>query len=74
MYSSKSVTPGKYKEIMHTADSVLNVQDIENYAKTIGDNVRVVKIEGGVHDLILSNEKARNSTFAEMTSFIKQIA
>jgi len=74
MYSDKSVPPGRYQKTMHSADSVLNVQDIETYADTIGDNVSKVKIKGGVHDLLLSNEKARNNTFAEMTRFIKQIA
>lgn len=74
MYSSKSVTPGKYQKSMHTADAVLNVADIKKYADGIGQNVRKVEIEDGVHDLILSNEKARKKTFAEMTKFINQLA
>lgn len=73
MYSSKSVTPGNYIKEMHNADSVLNVVDIEKYADKIGKNVRKVKIEDGVHDLVLSNKNAREATFNEMTIFLNQL-
>ena len=73
MYSSKSVTPGNYIKEMHNADSVLNVVDIEKYADKIGKNVRKVKIEDGIHDLVLSNKNAREATFNEMTIFLNQL-
>ncbi len=71
MYSSKSVVPGNYKDSMHEADSVLNVVDIEKYSNTIGNNVRKVEIDGGIHDLILSKKEVRKYVFDEMTKFIK---
>ena len=44
MYSSKSITPGKYNELMLTADSVLDVVDISKYAEGIGKHVKKVEI------------------------------
>lgn len=74
MYSSKSVQPGKFKKSMHTADSVLNVEDIKKYAENIGTNITKVEIEDGLHDLTLSKEHARNRTFEEMTSFVTKLS
>jgi len=73
MYSSKSVTPGKYKELMHTADSVLNVADIRKYADVIGQQVRKVEIKDGLHDLVLSKKEVRAEAFREMTDFIESV-
>ncbi len=73
MYSSNSVTPGNYNKKMHTADSVLEVADIERYADGIGSNVKKVEIKDGVHDLILSKKDVRDITFSEMTNFISTL-
>ncbi|MCP4883396.1 MAG: alpha/beta hydrolase, partial [Flavobacteriales bacterium] len=73
LYSSKSVTPGNYKQEMHTSDSVLDVADIEKYSNGIGKRVQKVEIKDGVHDLTLSKPDAKEKTFNEMTSFINSI-
>lgn len=73
LYSSKSVTPGKYNKLMHNADSVLDVDDIQKYAKVIGKQVTEVEIEDGLHDLVLSKKEVRTKVFKEMTSFIESI-
>ncbi len=72
MYSSNSVTPGNYNEKMKLADAVLNVKDISRFATSIGENVKLLEITNGVHDLILSEKEVRNTVFEEMTSFIKR--
>jgi len=73
MYSSKSVTPGDYHQSMHTADSVLDVVDINKYADRIGKNVTKAKITNGMHDLILSKQDVREEAFDEMTKFIENL-
>lgn len=73
MYSSKSVAPGKYNELMHTADSVLNVDNINMFAEEIGTQVKKVEIKDGIHDLVLSRKSVRENVFKEMTAFLKLI-
>ena len=73
MYSSKSITPGKYNESMHTADSVLDVADISKYADGIGKYVKKVEIKDGLHDLVLSKKEVRAKAFKEMTDFVENI-
>ena len=71
MHASKSVAPGKYREDMHTADAVLDVKDISRYAKVIGKNVKVVVIEDGIHDLVLSKSDVRNYVYKTMQNFLQ---
>lgn len=73
MYSSKSVTPGKYHESMHTSDPVLNIDDISRFAEVVGKQVKKVEIKDGIHDLILSRKSVRDNVFKEMTSFLKML-
>lgn len=73
MYSSKSVTPGKYHSSMHTSDSVLNVEDISRLADVIGKNVKKVEIKDGLHDLVLSRKGVRDNVFIVMGDFLKTI-
>lgn len=73
MYSSKSVTPGNYKESMLTADSVLDVADISEFADVLGKKVKKCEILDGLHDLVLSKKDVRENVFKEMTSFLEMI-
>lgn len=73
MYSSKSVTPGKYNEEMKTADAVLNVKHIEKHALGIGSNVKKVEIKDGIHDLVLSKKDVRENVYNEMESFLNTL-
>jgi alpha-beta hydrolase superfamily lysophospholipase len=67
--SSRSYV-GKFTEEAHHADSVLNVADIVRYAPGLGDDVTVVRIEGGKHDLTLSPPKAREQLFTELDQWL----
>ncbi|MBC8321559.1 MAG: alpha/beta hydrolase [Bacteroidetes bacterium] len=73
MYSSKSSPPGKYNTLMHTSDSVLDVDDIKRYSKGLGKYVKNVEIENGLHDLVLSKKEVRENVFNEMTDFVENI-
>jgi alpha-beta hydrolase superfamily lysophospholipase len=61
---------GKFSEAAHDADSVLNVQHIVRYAAGLGNDVTVVRIEGGKHDLTLSRTKAREQLFTALDGWL----
>lgn len=70
MHAERSVTPGDFTEEMKTADSVLNVQDIHRLARELGTDITIRSIAYGMHDLVLSNEKAREETFRTIQNFL----
>ncbi|MEP6980814.1 MAG: alpha/beta hydrolase [Nakamurella sp.] len=59
-------TPGPHQA---DSDCVLNVEHMWAGATMIGDDVTVVKIEGGVHDLSLSQTAVRDRFFDEVFSW-----
>jgi alpha-beta hydrolase superfamily lysophospholipase len=69
MASGKTVRPTKLADVS-SADVVLDVEHIARWASALGDQVRVVRIEGGLHDLVLSAEPARKRVFEELDSWI----
>ncbi|PIQ27482.1 MAG: alpha/beta hydrolase [Bacteroidetes bacterium CG18_big_fil_WC_8_21_14_2_50_41_14] len=71
MYAEKSVKPGTYREDMQTADSVLNVADIERIADSLGKQVTKKAIPEGMHDLMLSNKTARQEVFKTIKDFLQ---
>jgi len=56
-----------------TADTVLDVADMERWAAAIGQNVTTVAIPGGMHDLFLSAEPVRNHAFAVMDDWLDRV-
>lgn len=73
LHASKSVKPGKYNDDMLMADAVLNVEHMKKYAPVLGEKVKVVEIENGRHDLILSDEGPRKKTYNQMRYFLEKI-
>jgi len=62
---------GKYGPGAHNADAVLNVAHMAKFAPGLGSQVTVVRIDGGLHDLVLSAEPARTKLFAELDTWLK---
>jgi alpha-beta hydrolase superfamily lysophospholipase len=73
LHASRSIKPGKYNDDMITADAVLNVKHMKKYASGLGDRVKVVEIENGRHDLILSEEGPRKRTYNQMRYFLEKV-
>ena len=73
MHSNRSCTPGDYYEEMHTADAVLSVEDIAKYTQGIGENVKEVEIQDGIHDLVLSKKDVREKVYEVMTDFLENL-
>jgi alpha-beta hydrolase superfamily lysophospholipase len=62
---------GKYAEAAHHADAVLDVEHIARYTPGLGQNVSLVRIDGGKHDLALSPPKAREQLFAKVDEWLR---
>ena len=54
MYSSNSVGGDSWTEAFNHGDAVLDVKDIKKYGLELGPHVTCVKVEDGLHDLVLS--------------------
>ncbi|MFI6884545.1 alpha/beta hydrolase [Streptosporangium canum] len=52
------------------ADVVLDPEQIAHWATRIGPHVTCVRVPGGMHDLVLSPEPAREVVFAEMDRWL----
>ncbi|MER7580177.1 alpha/beta hydrolase [Kitasatospora sp. NPDC097691] len=70
MASTKSIATTKWHNALHHADAVLRADDIAAQGPMLGRHVTIVRIEGGMHDLMLSGEKARTQAFAELDQWL----
>ena len=74
MASARTNFAKKWSEEMRGADTVLDVEQIAHRAIHLGRCVTVVRIEGGLHDLVLSAEPVRRTVFAEMARWLRGYA
>ena len=56
----------KWGEQARSADAVLDVEHIVRWSAGLGRLVTIARVEGGMHDLTLSAEPAREQFFSEM--------
>ena len=68
--STRSDFSHVWREGMHEADVVLDVQRIGAAALNLGDMVTVRKVRGAVHDVVLSREPVREVLFDEMERWL----
>ncbi len=73
LHSDKTDAGEEWDDDFLEADIVLDVEDIEKYGPYLGENTEVVMIEDGIHDLVLSQEKARTETYKQIFSFINNV-
>jgi alpha-beta hydrolase superfamily lysophospholipase len=61
-------------EEFRRADLVLDVEDMKREGKSLGPQVTIKPIEGGLHDLVLSDPDALTQMFAEVTAWLRGIS
>jgi alpha-beta hydrolase superfamily lysophospholipase len=66
MCSSASSNPDSWDDVLMSTDAVLDVQHICRHADDIGPHVTRIRIEGGMHDLMLSAPRVREKVLAEL--------
>lgn len=57
---------------LHSTDVILDVEQIVARAPALGDDVTVVQIDGGIHDLSLSPEPARSAFFTAVFGWLEE--
>jgi alpha-beta hydrolase superfamily lysophospholipase len=70
MCSARSVRPTPGDDALTRADAVLDVEHIARWSVRLGPRLTLVRIEDGLHDLVLSAEPARKRTFAELDRWL----
>jgi len=64
--STVSYKRARWSDVARGADSVLDVDHMAKWTPALGRRTTLVRIEGGLHDLVLSAEPARKQTFDEL--------
>jgi alpha-beta hydrolase superfamily lysophospholipase len=70
MASTASVRPRAWNDILHTVDAVIDVEDVARVTPQLGRHVTLVRIAGGMHDLVLSGDTARAQVFDQLDRWI----
>jgi alpha-beta hydrolase superfamily lysophospholipase len=68
--STMSGRYGRWSDAAHAADAVLDVAHIARWSHRLGRHVTLIRIEGGRHDLVLSQASARAQTFSELDHWL----
>lgn len=71
LMSTRSHNPREWDDGARRADSVLDVERMQERAIQLGNHVTVVKIEGAVHDVFLSERSVRQSALRELARFTR---
>lgn len=71
--SDKTTTATAMTPSVFESDVVLNVEDMETYSSKLGDQVELVTIENGVHDLFLSKAPVREAAFEALDEWLGKL-
>ena len=70
MASTASTVTNRWDPALLRSDAVLRADDIAGLAPRLGRHVTTVRIEDGVHDLVLSGPEARAQVFDELDRWL----
>ncbi len=70
MCSTRTVTVKGWDELLRRGDAVLDADSIARWAPAVGRNVTVLRIEDGMHDLVLSLPPVRESVYQAMGTWL----
>ncbi|UTW67267.1 alpha/beta hydrolase [bacterium SCSIO 12643] len=73
LHSHDSYLPNKYESRVMKSDIVLNVEHMKEIGPKLGENVTLIEIENGVHDLFLSPKKVRQQALNEMINWLNKV-
>ena len=69
MCSARSAPPNT-TEVVTDSDVVLDVEKIARWSVALGPKVTICRIEGGIHDLVLSSMPVRKRVYEEMSTWL----
>jgi alpha-beta hydrolase superfamily lysophospholipase len=70
MHPSKSVSGSKWNDKFKQADLVVNVKDIIRQSTKIKADLKVISLDGAVHDVMLSSKPVREKAYKELFSWL----
>ncbi|SFP95338.1 alpha/beta hydrolase [Hymenobacter arizonensis] len=70
LHADRTVQARGWSEEYFQADGVLNVRDMQMLAPGLGTHVTVRAIAGGMHDLMLSRQPAREQAYRELFAWL----
>ncbi len=71
MLSARSVLRTTWDESMKHADIVLDVEGIAARSKDLGECITLVRLEGAVHDVILSEKPVREKAYGQLDRWLR---
>ena len=74
LLSARSTILPRWSDQMRLTDSVLVVDDIAKAAVRLGSSVTVARIEGALHDVVLSAEAPRAAAYSALTRWLRAYA
>ena len=72
MHSARTTCPRKFNRDAQSSDVILNVKHISKYAKKIQGDVKIISIQDGLHDLILSAQPVRAQVYHTLFEWLEQ--
>ncbi|MCH5347634.1 MAG: alpha/beta hydrolase [Muribaculaceae bacterium] len=73
MHSAQSISGGEWTPDHNRADGVLDVADIRKYGLELGPRVTSVRVNGGLHDLMLSAPAVRNAVYDYIFNWLNRV-
>lgn len=71
MHSHQTKSPRKWGKDAQSSDVILDVKDIQKYAKKIQGDVTIREIPNGLHDLVLSEKTVREGVYQQLFSWLE---
>ena len=71
LMSARSLLPSKWDPVLRHVDSVLDGTTMAERAVQLGSHVTVVKIDGAIHDVFLSQRPVREAALNELARFTR---
>lgn len=73
LHSTKSVEEKKWSDVFFTGDAILNVDEVAKQAQNIVGQYSIQAIQGGMHDLVLSKQPARDEVYSFIFNWAKRV-
>jgi alpha-beta hydrolase superfamily lysophospholipase len=74
LHAHRSIKMIQFHEVAHSADIVLDVEQMKALGPKLGDDVTLIEIRNGIHDLFLSKKVVRENAFDEMFGWLMAAA
>lgn len=68
--SAASFRGGRWSDLAHSSDAVLDVSHMWRWAPRLGRRVTLLRFEGALHDITLSRPPVREQVFSEMARWM----